>query len=386
MKKWLIALCCILVAASIAFVTVLNQRNTQIDTLNQDLGNLQAEYNHLKEKSDHDDETIQQLNQQVDTLTQEAERLTAENGTLSESLDGMTRNLSASQEKLQGVLYILTDGAEGNIDSVLSPYVKIYEDVPLNSPYFDAVNTAVSKGWLQPLGENVFGAAEAATLGEFAQGLALLQGNTDASEADSVAALMAMEQAWLASLAPAEEAPAEEAVEAEEAPAEETADVTAEAEEAADGIAEAEEAPAEEAADVTAEAEEAPAEEAAEAAAEAEEAPAEETVEAAAEAEEAPAEEPAEVTAEAEEAPAEEAAEAAAEAEAAPAEEAAEVTAEAAEDGTLVLTRERLTALCKACCFTDEKELPEILFPESDAEEATRGDLAIVLVHLASLK
>ena len=71
-KKWLIALCCILVAASIAFVTVLNQRNTQIDTLNQDLGNLQAEYNHLKEKSDHDDETIQQLNQQVDTLTQEA--------------------------------------------------------------------------------------------------------------------------------------------------------------------------------------------------------------------------------------------------------------------------------------------------------------------------
>ena len=386
MKKWLIALCCILVAASIAFVTVLNQRNTQIDTLNQDLGNLQAEYNHLKEKSDHDDETIQQLNQQVDTLTQEAERLTAENGTLSESLDGMTRNLSASQEKLQGVLYILTDGAEGNIDSVLSPYVKIYEDVPLNSPYFDAVNTAVSQGWLQPLGENVFGAAESATLGEFAQGLALLQGNTDASEADSVAALLAMEQAWLASLAPAEEA-----VEAEEAPAEEAAYAAAEAEEApaeeaADVTADAEEAPAEEAADVTAEAEEAPAEEAAEVTAEAEEAPAEETVEAAAETEEAPAEEAVEAAAETEEAPAEETVEAAAEAEEAPAEEAADVTAEAAEDGTLVLTRERLTALCKACCFTAEKEPPEILFPESDAEEATRGDLAIVLVQLASLK
>ena len=216
MKKWLIALCCVLVAASIAFVTVLNQRNTQIDTLNQDLGNLQTEYNHLKEKSDADDETIQQLNQQVDSLTQETERLTAENGTLSDNLDGMTRNLSASQEKLQGVLYILTDGAEGNIDSVLSPYVKIYEDIPLNSPYFDAVSQAVAQGLLQPMGENVFGAAEAATLGEFAQALAILQGRTDEAPEDSVAALLALEQAWIASQQPAEEAPAEKAPAAEE--------------------------------------------------------------------------------------------------------------------------------------------------------------------------
>ena len=56
LKKWLIALCCVLVAAAIAIVTILNNSNSRIDTLNQDLGNIQAEYNTLKEKNEKDEQ------------------------------------------------------------------------------------------------------------------------------------------------------------------------------------------------------------------------------------------------------------------------------------------------------------------------------------------
>ena len=122
LKKWLIALCCVLVAAAIAIVTILNNSNSRIDTLNQDLGNIQAEYNTLKEKNEKDEQTIQDLNHQVTELTTEKDRLTAENGQLNETLEGLNRNLSSSQQKLQGVMYILTDGAQGNIESILSPY------------------------------------------------------------------------------------------------------------------------------------------------------------------------------------------------------------------------------------------------------------------------
>ena len=82
MKKWLIALCCVLVAAAIAIVTILNNSNSRIDTLNQDLGNIQAEYNTLKEKNEKDEQTIQDLNHQVTELTTEKDRLTAENEAL----------------------------------------------------------------------------------------------------------------------------------------------------------------------------------------------------------------------------------------------------------------------------------------------------------------
>ena len=94
MKKWLIALCCVLIAAAVAFVTVLNNKNTSIDTLNKDLSDIQAEYNTLKDKNEKNEKTIQELNQQVDELTAEKDGLNAENGRLNETLEGLNRNLS----------------------------------------------------------------------------------------------------------------------------------------------------------------------------------------------------------------------------------------------------------------------------------------------------
>ena len=98
MKKWLIALCCVLVAVVVAFVTVQNNSNSQIDRLNTDLGDMSEEYNTLKEKAEKDEKTIADLNQQVETLTGETARLTAENSQLNESLETLTLRLSNSQE------------------------------------------------------------------------------------------------------------------------------------------------------------------------------------------------------------------------------------------------------------------------------------------------
>ena len=407
MKKWLIALCCVLIAGVVASVTLLNNRNGQIDTLNKDLGDIQAEYNSLKEKSENDEKTIADLNQQVENLTAENGQLTAANGRLNETLETLNRNLSSSQEKLQGVMYILTDGAQGSIDSLLSPYLKIFEDAPLDSPYFEAVNYVCEHQLMNPLGEEVFGVTEKATLGELADGLYRLQGKTGGQE-EAVSALLSAEQAWLAA-----QSPAEDAAPAADAPAEETEAAPAAEEEpaAAEEEAAAEEAPvpaAEAAAETAPEAaaespaeasepetetaeetatEEAPAPEGeaetpdveseAVTAAEAEaEAPAAET-EDAEKAEAAPAEEPAEPeTAEAGE-------------EAAEADTTAETAAEPgeaapAEDAALSLTRTRLLTLCQAFCAEAGKDCPEIVFPESGAAEALRGDLAMALLKLAT--
>ena len=394
MKKWLIALCCVLVAAAIAIVTILNNSNSRIDTLNQDLGNIQAEYNTLKEKNEKDEQTIQDLNHQVAELTTEKDRLTAENGQLNETLEGLNRNLSSSQQKLQGVMYILTDGAQGNIESILSPYIKIFGDVGVNSPYFDAVDYVNKHKLMAPMEEEVFGVAEKATLGEMAEGLYLIQGKTG-TRAEAVTALLQAEKAWLAAQAPIEaaEPSAEEATE----PATEE-DAAPAAEDAAAPAAEAEAAPAaEDAAAPAAEAEAAPAaEEAAAPETEAEAAPAAEAAaapETEAEATPAAEEATAPVTEAEAEPAAEDAAEPAAETKAEPAaEEAAEPAAEpvaeetaeeAIEDETLILTRERILSLCGAVCAEAGKELPEISFPAAGAEEATRGDLAIALAAMA---
>ncbi len=347
MKKWLIALCCILIAGIVAFVTVLNNSNARIDTLNEDLGGLQAEYNSLKEKSEKDEKKIEELNLQVENLTAEngtliAENgaLAAENGQLNETLEGLNRNLSSSEQKLQGVMYILTDGERGSIDSLLSPYIKIFQDVPLDDPYFEAVSYANEHQLMAPLEEEVFGAAEKATLGEFAEGLYALQGKAG-TRAEAVSALLETEKAWQAAQEPAEEAETAEETTAEEAAetAEEAAEtVTEEVAETSEAVEETAEAAAEEAA---------------------------ETVEEATET----AEETADAT---EEAAAEEAA--------------PEIAAEPAEDENTLLTKERMLTLAGVYCFENGKELPEIIFPETAAEEAVRGDLAIVLSTLAQIK
>ena len=54
MKKWLIALCCILIAGVVAFVTFMSNSNSRLDALNRDLGEVQAENNSLKEKAGQD--------------------------------------------------------------------------------------------------------------------------------------------------------------------------------------------------------------------------------------------------------------------------------------------------------------------------------------------
>ena len=338
MKKWLIALCCILLAGVVAFVTFMSNSNSRLDALNRDLGEVQAENNSLKEKAGQDEKTISDLNSQVENLTAEnreltetVDTLTVQNGQLNETLDSVNRNLSSSQQKLQGVMYILTDGVQGSINSVLSPYVRIFQDVPLDSPYYDAVRFVTDWNLMVPAGEDVFGAYERTSLPEVAQSLARLQGK-DVTAEEAAASLLETEQAWLASR---QDEKAEEAAE----PAPEAA----------------EEAPAEEAAEPAPEAaEEAPAEEAAEPAPEA--------------AEEAPAEEAAEPAPEA--------------AEEAPAEEAAEPAPEAAGADTSVLTRERLLSLCGAYAAENGKDLSQVAFPESESEEALRGDLALVLVLL----
>ena len=322
MKKWLIALCCILIAGVVAFVTFMSNSNSRLDALNRDLGEVQAENNSLKEKAGQDEKTISDLNSQVENLTAEnreltetVDTLTVQNGQLNETLDSVNRNLSSSQQKLQGVMYILTDGVQGSINSVLSPYVRIFQDVPLDSPYYDAVRFVTDWNLMVPAGEDVFGAYERTSLPEVAQSLARLQGK-DVTAEEAAASLLETEQAWLASR---QDEKAEEAAE-----------------------------PAPEAA------EEAPAEEAAEPAPEA--------------AEEAPAEEAAEPAPEA--------------AEEAPAEEAAEPAPEAAGADTSVLTRERLLSLCGAYAAENGKDLSQAAFPESESEEALRGDLALVLVLL----
>ncbi|MBR2823328.1 MAG: hypothetical protein IKE24_06570 [Clostridia bacterium] len=422
MKKWLIALCCIVLAGAVAFVTVVNNKQGQIDTLNKDLSDVQAENNTLKEKGEQDAKTIQDLNQQVEALTAEKDVLTAENGQLTENLEGLTRNLSASQQKMQGILYIMTDGAQGSIESVLSPYMKIYADVAVDSPYFEAVDYVVEHQLMDAQDDENFGAAEAATLGEMAEGLFRMQGLSGTRE-EAAANLLETEKAYLAAMTPAEEnavdGTAEETPAAEEAAVEETVVEAPAAEEtvAEEAAAEAPtaEAPAEEAVAEEAAAEaptaeapaaETPAEEAPAAADEtvaeeaAAEAPTAETPAAEAPAEEAAAEEAAAVAETAAEATtAEEAAAEAPAAEAPTAEEAVaeeatvEAPAEAAEavaeeapveDSSTVLTRERILALCKAFC--GDQEMPEILFPETEATEATRGDLAILLKTLDQAK
>ncbi len=128
MKKWLIGLCCVLAVTAIAFVTVVNNQNGRIDTLNKDLGEIQTEVNTLKEKNAESEKTIQGLNEQVDSLTTERDQLTAENGKLAEDLENLNRNLSSSEQKLQNVMYILTDGAQGSIDSMMDILTKNAEE------------------------------------------------------------------------------------------------------------------------------------------------------------------------------------------------------------------------------------------------------------------
>ena len=368
MKKWLIALCCVLIAAAVAFVTVVNNKNTSIDTLNKDLSDIQAEYNTLKDKNEKNEKTIQELNQQVDELTAEKDGLNAENGRLNETLEGLNRNLSSSQQKLQGVMYILTDGAEGKIDSILSPFMKIFQDVGTDSAYFEAVNYVHEHKLMDPIEDEVFGVSEKATLGEFADSLHRLQGERSSSIEEAVTELLEMEQVWLAKLETAEEA-AEEPDEANEETVEEPAEATAEtAEEPAEAMAETAEEPADAMAETADDMQEAATEEADEVMDEAAAELTEETAEA--------SEETSEDTAPEAEEPIEEATE----------EDASEKTVETAEkdseDETLVLTKERILSFCNAVCSIKGTEMPEIIFPDAEAD-AVRGDLAIVLMKLA---
>ena len=349
MKKWLFVLCCLLVIAVVAIVVIMRNNDSAIDSLNKDLYESRTKISSLEEKAAENEKQIQDLDAQVVNLTAERDKLTEDNGKLTESLENVNRNLSSSQQKLQGVLYILTDGAQGAIDSILSPYVKIFRDAGLDSPYFDAVGHVTEHRLMNAADEEVFGVWDKATLGEFATGVYAVR-NLSGTPAEAVAAVLDAEKAWLESRQPAEEPAAEEPA-AEEPAVEEPAAEEPAAEELAAEEPAAEEPAAEEPA-----AEEPAAEEPA-----AEEPAAEEPA-----AEEPAAEEPAAGEPAAEEPAAEE-----------PAAEEPVV-----EDETTVLTRERLLALCRVVCDESSQVFPEIVFPESNDTDANRGDLAIVLTAL----
>ena len=244
MKKWIIALCCALIAAVIGIVAVLNNSNARIDTLNQDLHDRETEISNLEEKAAEDEKTIQDLTLQVEGLASEKDALAAENGRLTESIETMSQNLSSSQQKLQGVLYILTDGEQGNIEGVLTPFMKIFQDVSLDSPYFSAVDYVTEHKLMSAQEEEVFGVDAPATLGEMADSVYVLK-NLTGTRSDAVASLLLTEKAWIGAQAEAEEAVEETITEpvedagTEEAPANtEETPAEAAAEEAADTIAE----------------------------------------------------------------------------------------------------------------------------------------------------
>ena len=383
MKKWVFFLCCLLVIAVVAFVIITRNNNSTIDSLNKDLFESRTKINDLEGQAAENEKKIQELDNQVKDLLTGRDQLVADNGRLTESLDTMTHNLSSSQQKLQGILYILTDGEQGAFDGVLSPFMKIYGDAGLDSPYFAAVDHVTEHKLMAPVGEETFGAAEKATLGEFALGWAAIR-NLPGEEQEALDALLNAEKTWLSAQAPAEAAATEGPAAEATAPEEPAAEVPATEEPAAEAAV-TEEPQAEEAATEEPAAEEPAAEEtvteepAAEAAAT--EAPA---------AEETPAEDPAAeaaVTEEpaAEETPTEEPAAEAAVTEEPQAEE--PVTEEpAAEDGTIILTRERLVNLCKAVCFESDLAYPEIVLPESTETDANRGDLAIALTALDQIE
>ena len=350
MKKWIFVLCCLLAVAVVAIVVIMRNNDSAIDSLNKDLYESRTKINSLEEKAAENEKQIQNLDAQVVDLTAERDRLTADNGRLTESLESVNRNLSSSQQKLQGVLYILTDGEQGTIEGILSPFMKIFQDVGLDNPYFDAVSHVTEHKLMNPREEERFGVDEKATLGEFAEGLYAIRNQTG-TQADAVKALLNTERAWL------EAQESEATLEAAENPDAEPSTEEPAAEEPAAEEPAAEEPAAEEPAVEEPAADEPPADEPA-----AEEPAVEEPA-----AEEPVAEEP--VAEEVPEAPAVE-------------EPQVEQAAEATEDGTSVLTRERLLSLCKAVCRENNWTLPEIVFPESEETAANRGDLAIALALL----
>ncbi len=399
MKKWIICLCCLLLTAVIAIFVILQNNNTRVDELNKELYESRTEISSLKEKAAEDEKRIQELDTWVGDLTAERDQLATDKGELEESIENMNRNLTSSQQKLQGVLYILTDGVQGNIESVLSPYMKIFRDVGLESPYFDAVSHVIEHKLMSAREEELFSVDEKATLGEMAEGLYIMKHLTG-TRTDATNALLNTEKTWLSSQQPAEETPAEEEAPAEES--EEVADASTEEPAAEEPAAEepaAEEPAAEEPAAEEPAAEEPVAEEPAAEEPAAEEPAAEEPAAEEPAAEEPAAEEPAAEESAAEEPAAEEPAaeESAAEepaaeepaAEEPAAEEPAAETApaeEVADDESTVLTRERLLALCKAVCYENGWAEPEIALPESGETEANRGDLAIVLAMLDQIE
>ena len=208
MKKWIAALCAVVIIAGATIGIIVSNNGRQVDALNQDLADRQGEIDTLVKQTEADAKTIQDLNTQVTQAQETIGTLTAENGRLTGEIETLTTNLSFSEQKLQQIYSIITGVTES-----ASPYT----DVPADSPYFAAVSYVTEKGLLSAVSDGVFGLNDPITLSDWTDSVGKLEGldpvETPAAEpAEEPAAEQPAEE-------PAAEQPAEEP--AAEQPAEE---------------------------------------------------------------------------------------------------------------------------------------------------------------------
>ena len=240
MKKWIAALCAVVIIAGAVIGIIANNGNQRVDALNKDLADRQTEIDSLLRQTEADAETIKDLNVQVEQAKETIDGLTAENGRLSGEIEQLNTNLSSSQQKLQQIITIITGEAEN-----ASPYT----DVAADSAFFPAVSYVVEKGLMEARAEDLFGLEEPATEEEWALASARLEGFAPAAEtAEEPAAETAEEPAAETAEEPAAETAEEPAAETAEEPAAETAEEPA-AETAEEPAAETAEEPAAETAE-----------------------------------------------------------------------------------------------------------------------------------------
>ena len=115
MKKWIAALCAVVIIAGAVIGIIANNGNQRVDALNKDLADRQTEIDSLLRQTEADAETIKDLNVQVEQAKETIDGLTAENGRLSGEIEQLNTNLSSSQQKLQQIITIITGEAENGL-------------------------------------------------------------------------------------------------------------------------------------------------------------------------------------------------------------------------------------------------------------------------------
>ena len=100
MKKWIAALCAVVIIAGAVIGIIASNGNQRVDALNKDLADRQTEIDSLLRQTEADAETIKDLNVQVEQAKETIDGLTAENGRLSGEIEQLNTNLSAKRKML----------------------------------------------------------------------------------------------------------------------------------------------------------------------------------------------------------------------------------------------------------------------------------------------